>query len=150
MSDLVLSIQSDFKTFSSEISRNPEKTIVETCFISNFFTGDCVRIQYDGTGKITVNTYGRTESYDCERFILTGDDTVDGPTKEILYFYYFGGTGFYSGTNYGLIIQDRDDSVLYWRERGQAPRTEWLINCLAETFEDENGEFVFVGEPVTI
>jgi len=65
------------------------------------------------------------------------------------YFYYLDGKGFYAGSNYGLIIANTDDSILYWREVGQDPHTEWLINCLAGDSENTEVNPVFTGEPVT-
>lgn len=148
--DLVKNIQSAWKRYRSRPSKTLDKAVIEVCFIRHFFTSDCVRIRDDNIGKISVFAYEREETYECHRFVVTGDDAIDGPTGESLYFYYFGGSGPYKGTNYGLIIQDRDDNVLYWREVGQNPRTEWLINCLANDMEDEDEHFVFTGEPVTI
>lgn len=150
VSDLIKSIQNNWKKHRSHPTKTPDKLVVEICFMRQFFTSDCVDIKDGDIGQISVSAYGHEESYDCHRFILTGDDTISGPTGETLYLYYLNGSGLYKGTNYGLVIQDHDDNVLYWREVNQKPRTEWLVNCLAEDLEDGNGNFVFVGEPVTI
>lgn len=148
--EFIKSIRNTRKKYSSRPSKAPDKVVIEACFMRQFFTSDCIRIRDDGIGTINVSSYTREEAYECHRFVLTGDDSIDGPTGESLYFCYFNGSGSNRGTNYGLIIQDHDDNVLYWREAGQNPRTEWLINCLAENMEDENGQFVFRGEPVAI
>jgi len=150
ISDLTRKLQKNWKKYRSEPAKVPNELCIEVAFMHRFFTSDCIKLCYDGTGQINVSAYCHEESYECHRFIVTGDDTIDGPTGTTLYFYYFGGNGFCTGINYGLIIQDSDENVLYWREVGQNPRTEWLINCLADDLKDEQGKFVFPGEPVTI
>lgn len=150
VSDLIKGIQNSWKKYRQRPTKAPDKFLIEACFMRQFLASDCARIRDDGTGGISVSTYGREKTYECHRFVLTGDDSVDGPTGKTLYFHYFDGKGLYRGDNYGLIIQDCDNNVLYWREAGQKPRTEWVINCLAEDLEDGNGNFVFTGEPVTI
>lgn len=50
---------------------------------------------------------------------------------------------------YGLTIID-DDNVVYERTAEQDEATEWQINCMADDPEitDENGNPLFVGEPI--
>lgn len=150
VSDLIKGLQNSWKKYRSRPTKTPDKFVIEVCFMRQFFTGDCIRIKDGNAGELNVSTYGHEKTYECHRFVLTSDDAVDGPTGEVLYFHYFDGRGNYKGANYGLVIQDHDNNVLYWREAGQNPRTEWLINCLAEDLEDGDGNFVFTGEPVTI
>lgn len=149
ISNLMLGIRDCWKERTSLVPTVPDKYIVEFSFLDKYFTSDCLRTRYDDTGTLQVAAYDREEAHECLHIIITGDDTVDGPTGESLNFYYLDGQGFYAGNNYGLVITDKDDNVLYWREVGQNPRTEWLINCLAEDLEDTEGNFVFKGEPVT-
>ncbi len=42
------------------------------------------------------------------------------------------------------------DNLVYWREAEHNPATEWLINGLANGITDENGNFIFTGDPVRI
>lgn len=147
ISNLMLGIRDCWTERTSLVPAVPDKYIVEFSFLSKYFTSDCLRTCYDGIGTLRVFGYDRQETYECHHIIITGDDTINGPTGEALHLYYFGSEGFYSGVNYGLVITDKGDNVLYWREVGQSPRTEWLINCLAEDLKDAEGDFVFKGEP---
>lgn len=145
-------LDESWRKYRNQPAEAPGRLVVEASFLQRFFTSDCIRTHYDDIGQIHVylSTNQHAGAYDCHRFIITGDDTVNGPTGETLYFYYFGSHSFRMGDNYGLIIQDQDENILYWREANQDPRTEWLINCLAYDLEDENGDFIFDGEPTTV
>ena len=150
VSALTKNIRNGWKKHRHHPSKAPDKTIIETSFLRRFIKTDCIRMDDGDIGQINVSAYGKEGSYECHCITITGEDTTDGPTGETLRFHYFGGSGPYRGTNYGLIILDRDENVLYWREAGQNPRTEWIINCLASDLEDGNGNFIFDGDPVTI
>lgn len=149
MSNLMLGIRECWRERMSLVPTVSKDYIVELNFLGKYFTSDCLWVCYDGTGKLHVSAYDREKTCECHRIIITGDDTVNGPTGESLYFYYLDGKGFYAGSNYGLVIANTDDSILYWREVGQDPHTEWLINCLAGDSENTEGNPVFTGEPVT-
>lgn len=51
--------------------------------------------------------------------------------------------------DYSLIITD-GDSVVYQREAGQDPLTEWIINGMANDplITDESGNLLFIGDPI--
>lgn len=54
--------------------------------------------------------------------------------------------------SYELQIIDTDDNIVYWREPGQDPHTEWAINCMADDPEYVNaaGVMAFTGDHTNI
>lgn len=149
VSALISDIRKNHKKYRRHPSQTPDKMIVEVSFINKFVSKSRLSITDEGIGDISISAYGRHVVCDCHGFSITNLDCLGARIGKPLRFYYTNGIGFYKGDNYGLVIQDQDDNILYWREAGQDPRTEWLINCLAGDLEDENGQFVFTGKPVT-
>lgn len=49
-----------------------------------------------------------------------------------------------------LMITDPDDNMLYLRNAGQNPKTEWVLNELAGDATDENGRIIFPSDPYNI
>lgn len=76
----------------------------------------------------------------CTIITISGDDTFDGPTSELLSFTYYNGDSTPSGQHHALMITDlTTNTLLYRRKRGQNPASQWDVNFLAEGKPD----FVF-------
>lgn len=103
----MLGIRECWRERTSLIPTVSKDYIVELNFLGKYFTSDCLRACYGGTGKLHVSAYGREKTCECHRIIITGDDTVDGPTGESLYFYYLDGKGFTPEVTTGWLLQIR-------------------------------------------
>ncbi len=80
---------------------------------------------------------------------VSAENDVDGPLGVSLQIIYSLEKDQWGNISYDLTVGD-GSNIIYTREAGQDPLTEWRINELANDLCDHNGEIIFAGEPVQI
>ncbi len=140
----------DLKNEFRLTAKKPEDTefYIERLFLENYFTKAYLRVGEALEG--TFHDNNANEDFDCQTIEIASTDSIDGPPTETLQFIYYLEDDRYTGAGrLALAIVDTDASMLYWRSQFHDDlKTEWYINCYAQDLTDENGTFIFDGEPV--
>ncbi len=121
------------------ISNDPAQFIVEAAYLS-YWNTEHYNTPNDGKIKIGIDSGDEDMS---AIITITCNNSDDIEPISLIY-------TFCSEVNdYSLQIID-GDNVVYQREAGQDPLTEWIINCIANDplITDEHGNLLFAEEPV--
>lgn len=124
----------------------------DECFVEQHYIDQHAQEYVDAT--IIQNTHEENcgivpdeEPRECtviELMFLKENNIVD--LESSLCLYYFDT----DGQRTGLIIVDKNNNMVYWRNADQDPRTKWQICSLAQDITDDDGNFIFDGEPYNI
>ena len=138
---------SDFAMIGHAHGYHPgEVFFVERHFLNSQLESDTVRLSVTDAGLGNFNA----NSTCCH--VITIQSFRHGATEpsHIYTFSYFNhGDGDF-GPGHGLVITDDKQNMPYWRDIGQNPKTEWLLNELASNITDADGRYIFDGDPYNI
>lgn len=128
---------------------------IENCFLEAYFSQHYFNvIRHSAPQPYTVED-GQNDCIVGTGIIinLTSEFSSEAATGDRLQFIYFrNGANSVAddivGRNHGLAILDQDSNLVYHRLPGQDPISEWQTNMLAHYVEDQEGNYLFPGEPL--
>jgi len=120
---------------------------VEKYFFAAYFHGDVLKFNPTQDGEF----YDEVDniSYPCKIIDISCESSIDGPLQENLRFIYYASKE--KPSQKALVITEiEEENMLYWRSSSHDPKTEWYINSLAYDITNNDGDFIFNGEPVNL
>lgn len=125
---------------------------VESHFLAQYFDSDVIILRIDSAEPCTLAEFAYGVKLPDQGFMfqINAENIIEGLTGDFLQFIYFGNDDLELKMGHGLMILDSDLNVVYLRTEMDNPITEWKINELANDLCDEDGGFVFDGEPIQL